>query len=273
MNELFEYALQNVSDSDMVGITIRNEVNQNDKRIGLSFRFRDQLSEDVIWSVFEKVSQSNSRFNALDRLVMTVHSVKMPTRFGRVALKVKGRPISVMANLKKSIIKVKTEDNCLAHALIIAISRINKDPKYEWYRKGYKIRPVVQNLLATTGINLDQGGAISELIRFQEHFHEYKIVVYQGLSCDSIMFEGRVESSKRINLLYDDVGHHYHVITNITGVMAKRYVCEAQEWYPLASVFNFKKVFMYSRKRPPCPICGSYCLTSYSYTSKISSTF
>ena len=152
MNELFEYALQNVSDSDMVGITIRNEVNQNDKRIGLSFRFRDQLSEDVIWSVFEKVSQSNSRFNALDRLVMTVHSVKMPTRFGRVALKVKGRPISVMANLKKSIIKVKTEDNCLAHALIIAISRINKDPKYEWYRKGYKIRPAVQNLFETTGM-------------------------------------------------------------------------------------------------------------------------
>ena len=38
VNELFEYALQDVSDSDMVGITIRNQVNQNDKPIGISFR-------------------------------------------------------------------------------------------------------------------------------------------------------------------------------------------------------------------------------------------
>ena len=78
MNELFEYALQDVSDSDMVGITIQNRVNQNDKSIGISFRRNDQLSGEVIWIVFEKVSQSNSRFNALDTLVVTVHSVKMP---------------------------------------------------------------------------------------------------------------------------------------------------------------------------------------------------
>jgi hypothetical protein len=89
----------------MVGITIQNEVNQNDKAIGISFRRKDQLSGDVIWSVFEKVSQSNARFNALDKLVVTVHSVKMPVGFGRV--KAKGRPISVMALLKRSIVEVK----------------------------------------------------------------------------------------------------------------------------------------------------------------------
>ena len=40
----------------MVGITIQNEVNQNDKAIGISFRRKDQLSGDVIWSVLEKVA-------------------------------------------------------------------------------------------------------------------------------------------------------------------------------------------------------------------------
>ena len=54
VNELFEYALQDVSDSDMVGITIQNQVNQNDKPIGISFMRKDQLSGEVIWSVFEK---------------------------------------------------------------------------------------------------------------------------------------------------------------------------------------------------------------------------
>jgi len=54
VNELFDYALQDVSDDGMVGITIQNQVNQNDKPIGISFRRKYQLSGEVIWSVFEK---------------------------------------------------------------------------------------------------------------------------------------------------------------------------------------------------------------------------
>jgi len=54
-----------------VGITIQNQVIQNDRPIGISFKWKDQLSADVIWSVFEKVSHSNSTFNALDTLVLT----------------------------------------------------------------------------------------------------------------------------------------------------------------------------------------------------------
>ena len=61
------------------------------------------------------------------------------------------------------------------------LSRINKDPNYESYRNSCKIRSVVESLLETTGIDLDNGGGIPELIRFQETFHEYKIVVYGGL--------------------------------------------------------------------------------------------
>jgi len=75
VTELFDYALRDLEDSDMVGITISNEVEVKDRAIGISFRRRDQISGDVIWSVFEKVGQSNARFNALDKLVMTVHSV------------------------------------------------------------------------------------------------------------------------------------------------------------------------------------------------------
>ena len=127
-------------------------------------------------------------------MVVTVHSVRIPVGFGRVALKTMGRPISVMAHLKKSIIEVKAEDNCLAHVLLIAISRVNNDSNCNSYRRGYKIRFAVQTLLETTGIDLTNGARIPELHRFQEYFREYKIVVYRGLNCDSIMFEGRVES-------------------------------------------------------------------------------
>jgi hypothetical protein len=81
VNELFEHVLQDVHDSDMVGVAIRNEINQSDRPIGISFR-RDQISGNVIWSVFEKVSQSNSRFNPLDTLTIEVYAVRMPVGFG-----------------------------------------------------------------------------------------------------------------------------------------------------------------------------------------------
>ena len=64
-------------------------------------------------------------------------------------------------------------------------------------------------------------------MHFQDNFRQYKIVVYAGLNCDDIMFEGRVETPERLNLLYDEVMRHYHVIGNLRAAMAKRYVCKA----------------------------------------------
>jgi hypothetical protein len=149
----------------------------------------------------------------------------MPVDFGRV--KTKGRPLSVMAHFKISIIEVKAETNFLAHALIIAIAKATNDSNYKTYIQGRKIHTAVQNLLTTTGIDLSQGAGIPEIERFQDHFSQYKLVVHEGLQCDNIMYEGRVHSSTRINHLYDEVSRHYHMIANLTGAMAKRFVCKA----------------------------------------------
>jgi len=75
-----------------------------------------------------------------------------------------------MAHVKHSIIEVKTEADCLAHALIIAIARLTKDPNNKAYRQGWKIRPVVQQLLQSTGNNLQNGGGIPKIRQFQDHF-------------------------------------------------------------------------------------------------------
>ena len=52
------------------------------------------------------------------------------------------------------------------------------------------------------------------------------IVVYLGPNCDNIMLEGQVDSTKSVNILYDDVERYYHVIAKLTGAMSKRYVCK-----------------------------------------------
>ena len=105
---------------------------------------------------------------------------------------------------------------------------MRNDHKYISYRQGRRtILPVVQRLLETTGIDLQKGGGIAEILRFQDHYTEYKIVVYRGLNCDDIIFEGQVTSEKRVNLMYDEVKRHYYVIANLTGAMPKRCICEA----------------------------------------------
>ena len=70
----------------------------------------------------------------------------MPVGSGR-GIKTMGRQLSVMAHIKKSIAEVKIESNCLAWALIIAIARAENDSHYKSYCDGWKIRPVVRNLL------------------------------------------------------------------------------------------------------------------------------
>jgi hypothetical protein len=64
----------------------------------------------------------------------------------------------------------KSEIYCLAHAFIIANARLDKEPNYDAYRKGRKIRQVVQNLQQTTGNHLQNVGGIPDFQKHQEKF-------------------------------------------------------------------------------------------------------
>ena len=83
VDEVFEYSLRDIDPNYMVGISIHNADNQQDRPVRLMYRSWDQISRDELWSVFEKVSQSNARYQALDTLTFHVHSVKMPVGFGK----------------------------------------------------------------------------------------------------------------------------------------------------------------------------------------------
>jgi len=87
----------------------------------------------------------------------------MPVGFGRVALKVRGRSLSVVAHLKRRIVEVKAEENCVAHALVIAIAMVDNDTNYKAYLQGRKIRSVIQTLLQGTSIDLTNDGVSLKL--------------------------------------------------------------------------------------------------------------
>ena len=105
-------------------------------------------------------------------MVFEVYSVKMPVGLGGDGRNTKGRSLDVLSHLKIVIVKVNAEKKP-ANALVIAIEKITNYPIYKSYRDGWKIGPVLQRLLETTGINLDREGGIEEITQFQEYYKYY----------------------------------------------------------------------------------------------------
>ena len=85
-----------------------------------------------------KVVQSNARFGVSDRLEVHLGQVRMPDGNGHE--KTKGSSLNCLSAIKKTIVKVKAGFLCLAHAPIIAKTRINRDPKYNSYINGYYMK-------------------------------------------------------------------------------------------------------------------------------------
>jgi hypothetical protein len=61
INGLTNYLVDEVPNRDLVGLTIRNTENVEDKVTGISLRRRDQLKPDVVWQILGKAIQSNAR--------------------------------------------------------------------------------------------------------------------------------------------------------------------------------------------------------------------
>jgi len=160
------YLVDEVPSRELVGLSVRNTENVQDKVVGISLRRRDQLKTDVVWAVLGKVIQSNARFGLSDRLKVHLDHVKMPIVNGKRAEKTKGRSLDVLSAIKKSIVVVKAAFMCMAHALVIAMAKVNSDPKYATYRHGYGLTKPVEELLKASGVDLSNGGGLEELEQF-----------------------------------------------------------------------------------------------------------
>jgi hypothetical protein len=168
---------------------------------------------------------------------------------GNDGVKNKGRSLNVLSAVKSIV--VKAAFLCLAHALIIAMARVNGVPMYRLYRDGRNLKKPVEDLLNASGVDLTNGGGLDELRQFQEHLWDYKILVYDGLNSDRLTFSGNSLSDKKLYLLFDKESHHFNVIVNIKAAMAKRYICNACD-----ALYDFThkcdKVCSMCTCTPPC---------------------
>jgi hypothetical protein len=120
----------------------------------------------------------------------------MPNGNGKMAEKKKGRPLNVMSDIKRSIVVVKATFLCMDQALIIARARVNGDPMYKSYRNGNRLDKPVEDLLEASGVDLSNGGGLEELQQFQTYLSDYKIIVFDGLKPDRVIFSGNSVSAK-----------------------------------------------------------------------------
>jgi len=84
-------------------------------------------------------------------------------------------------------------------------------------------KPVVE-ILKASNVDLSNGGDFEGLRQFQQYISDYKIIVFDGLYPDRVMFSGNSLSAKKLYLLYDRDSGHYNIITYLKGSMAKRYI-------------------------------------------------
>ena len=185
--------------------------------MGISFRSRVHLKPDVFWGVLGNVVQYNARFGLSDRLEVHLVHVMMPA--GNESDKTKGRSLYVLCAIK-SIVVFKTAFLCLAHALITAMAKVNGDPKFKSYRDCKGFKQPVQNLLSASGFKLNNGGAFKRLRQFKNYLSHYKIIVYDVLSPDRVIFSGNSLSNKKLYVLYDS--GHFNVITKLKKLSCPR---------------------------------------------------
>jgi hypothetical protein len=165
---LTNYLVDKVPDRDLVDLRIRNTGNLQDKVVDISLRRRDQFKADVVRSVLGKVIQSNARFALTDRLEVYLDHFSMPA--GNCREKTKGRKLDVLSAIKRIIVVVKAAFLCLAHALTIAMARVNNDPKYKLYRNDRCLKEPVEKLLNASGVNLSNGGLLKSFNSFSSTF-------------------------------------------------------------------------------------------------------
>ena len=260
---LRNYLVNDVPERDLVGLRIRNTENVEDKVVGISLRRSDQLKPDVVWAVLGKVIQSNAKFGLTDRLEVHLDHVRMPAGNGKRAEKTKGRSLNVLSAIKKSIVTVQATVNCLAYALIIAMARVNGDPKYQLYRHSKSFKKPVEDLLKASGVDVPNGGGFDELRQFQDHVSGYQIIVFHGLSPDTVMFRGNSSSVKKLHLLYDRNIEHYNVITSLKGCgdtvhmycYTTLYICSGCD---TVHMYCYTTLYIYSG----CDTVHMYCYTT-----------
>ena len=223
---IFEHLLNDVTrdinGKDQVRFVLRSD--QLDTPISLPFMTAEQLTPERVFSQIERVIQSNRDFRLNDTVTVDIIHVEAPQGSGRS----KRTTLNIREYLHKkgSVITIKNNDNlCLARALVVAVARIEKDPKYaqliEPKRRVQEKKAIELHEVA----NVPFGPCgLPEVALFQKYLTSYEINIVSGNHNNSIIYPPK--SSNNVTLIHLYLhDNHYDVITSMPGFLSTNYFC------------------------------------------------
>ena len=215
---------QDMNDQDQVRFVLRSE--QLDTPISMPFIPVIQLTPERVFSQIERVIQSNRDFRLNDTVTVDIIHVEAPQGSGRSKRTILN--IKDFLHKKKSIVTIQNNDNlCLARALVVAIAKIEKDPKYKDLAdpKRRAQEKKARGLHEPANVPLGPCG-IPEVELFQKHLTNYQINIISGNHDNSIIYPPKPSTSNNVTPIYLYLhDNHYDVITSMPGFLSISYFC------------------------------------------------
>ena len=221
---IFEHILKDVTrgmdEKDHVRFVLRSD--QLDTPISIPFITVEQLTTERVFSQIERVIQSNRDFRLNDTVTVDIIHVEAPQGSGR-----KRTTLNIREYLhqKGSVITINNNDNlCLARALVVAVARIEKDPKYDQIRKSNMNIQLQRAMELHRAANVPFGPCgLDEVDLFQKYLTNYEITVVSGDYNDSIIYPPKPTDKQPIYLYLHN--KHFDVITSMPGFLSTNYFC------------------------------------------------
>ena len=225
---IFEHLLNDVTrdmnEKDQVRFVLRSD--QLDTPISLPFMAAEQLTTERVFSQIERVIQSNRDFRLNDTVTIDMIHVEAPQGSGRS----KRTTLNIREYLHKkgSVITIKNNDNlCLARALVVAIAKIEKDPKYKILADSRWVPQQTKAMELHRAANVPFGPCgLAEVKMFQKYLTNYEINIVSGNHNDSIIYPPEPSTSNDVTPIYLYLhDNHYDVITSMPGFLSTSYYC------------------------------------------------
>ena len=221
---IFEHILKDVTrdmnEKDHVRFVLRSD--QLDTPISIPFMPLAQLTTERVFSQIERVIQSNRDFRLNDTVTVDIIHVEEPQGSGR-----KRTTLNIREYLhqKGSVITINNNDNlCLARALVVAVARIEKDPKYDQIKKSNANIQLQRAMELHRAANVPFGPCgLDEVDMFQKYLTNYEITVVSEDCNDSIIYPPEPTDKQPIYLYLHN--KHFDVITSMPGFLSTSYFC------------------------------------------------
>ena len=155
--QILDETVGSVPPQDQVRFLLHS--NQLDKPIHFPFMPAERLTTEHILAKFEQVIQSNQEFRLNDTVEINVIHVSMP--IGGKGSKRSEVNLGKHLEKKRSIVRIRNDNLCMARALVVAKAKLDNDPRNRHIRMSNRL------LQARLAQELHQNDRVSDQYRLE----------------------------------------------------------------------------------------------------------